>query len=151
MNMRTTASAIVFFFALTAPVLAQDAKSIVDAENQKWIVAYKKGDAAALTALYTKDAVRFTNETAKPVVGSDNILKLFQAELSQPTENLTLTSTETRSLSADRLLDAGVWGIDIPQKDGPALHLTGPYLDTFVRQGSTWLIQTDGSGTAPKP
>ena len=80
MNMRTTASAIVFFFALTAPVLAQDAKSIVDVENQKWIAAYKKGDAAALTALYTKDAVRFTNETAKPVVGSDNILKLFQAE-----------------------------------------------------------------------
>jgi len=151
MNVRTTTSAIVFFLALTAPVLAQDAKSIADTENQKFIAAYKKRDAAALTALYTKDAVRFTSDTAKPVVGSDNILKLFRAEFSQPSENLTVASTETRSLGADRLLDAGVWGLDIPQKSGPALHVTGPYIDIFVRQGSAWLIQTDGSGVAPKP
>ncbi len=58
MNVRTTTSAIVFFLALTAPVLAQDAKSIADTENQKFIAAYKKRDAAALTALYTKDAVK---------------------------------------------------------------------------------------------
>ncbi len=47
MKARITASALVFLLALSAPVLADDAKSIVDAENAKWIQAHNKGDAAA--------------------------------------------------------------------------------------------------------
>jgi hypothetical protein len=39
MKMKTVASALVLCLALAAPTIAQDAKSIVDAENKKWIDA----------------------------------------------------------------------------------------------------------------
>ncbi len=88
--------------------------------------------------------------TPAPVVGADNILKYFKEDLAQPSSNLVLKQTETRSLSSDRLLDAGVWSVDVPgEKGGPPLHLTGPYVVTFVRQGSAWLLQTDASGMPP--
>jgi uncharacterized protein (TIGR02246 family) len=150
MKMKTVASALVLCLALAAPSIAQDAKSIVDAENKKWIDAHNKGDATALTALYTKDAVIITAETHAPVVGTDNILKYFKDDLAHPSSNLALKQTETRSLSSDRLLDAGIWTLDVPNdKGGPPLHLTGPYVVTFVQQGSVWLLQTDASGMIP--
>jgi uncharacterized protein (TIGR02246 family) len=151
MKMKTVASALVLCLALAAPSIAQDAKSIVDAENKKWIDAHNKGDATALTALYTKDAVIIAAETHAPVVGTDNILKYFKDDLAHPSSNLALKQTETRSLSSDRLLDAGIWTLDVPNdKGGPPLHLTGPYVVTFVRQGSAWLLQTDASRMIPR-
>jgi ketosteroid isomerase-like protein len=150
MKMKTGASALVLFLALAAPTIAQDSKSIVDAENKKWIEAHNKGDAVALTALYTKDAVIIAAETPAPIVGTDNILKYFKDDLAHPSSNLALRQTETRSLSSDRLLDAGIWTLDVPNdKGGPPLRLTGPYVVTFVRQGSAWLLQTDASGMMP--
>ena len=150
MKMKTGALALVLFISLAGPAIAQDAKSIVDAENKKWIDAHNKGDAAGLTALYTKDAVIIAAETPAPVVGTDNILKYFKDDLAHPSSNLTLKQTETRSLSSDRLLDARIWTLDVPNdRGGPPLHLTGPYVVTFVRQGSAWLLQTDASGMVP--
>jgi ketosteroid isomerase-like protein len=45
-------------FAVVAPAFAgDDAKTIAQQLDDKWIEGYSKNDAAALTALYTADAV----------------------------------------------------------------------------------------------
>jgi hypothetical protein len=59
---------------------------------------------------------------------------------------------ETRALGPNALLDAGVWAGDVPdQKGGKPTRLTGPYVVTFVHQGSDWLLQTDASSLPPSP
>src|SRR6266567_2498074 len=60
--MKTLLAGIGVTIALVAPALAQDARSIANEANGKWLQAYNKGDAAALTALYTKDAVLSAND-----------------------------------------------------------------------------------------
>jgi hypothetical protein len=72
MKMQISASAIALMIAFTVPAIAQDAKSIADAMNAKWIQAFNKGDAATLTALYAKDAVLIRGTTAEPVVGGQH-------------------------------------------------------------------------------
>jgi hypothetical protein len=57
MNTKTSLSMWALMIACTLPAFAQDARSIADAANAKWLQVYSKGDAAGLTALYTKDAV----------------------------------------------------------------------------------------------
>jgi uncharacterized protein (TIGR02246 family) len=152
MKIEISASAIALMIAFTVPAIAQDAKSIADTINAKWVQAYNNGNAAALTALYTKDAVLIRGTTAEPVVGTDNIRKYYDGEVAHRLQGITIKQTETRALGPDTILDAGVWGGDLPDaKGGKPLHLTGTYITTFVHQGSDWLAQTDaGSMLAPQ-
>src|SRR5437868_12816597 len=79
--MKTLLAAIGVTIALAGPVFAQNARSIANEANQKWIQAYNKGDAAALTALYTKDAVLIGPMTPEPVVGQSNIRKYYDNDV----------------------------------------------------------------------
>ncbi|MBV9563058.1 MAG: DUF4440 domain-containing protein, partial [Bradyrhizobium sp.] len=66
--------------SLAAPARAADLKSEIEAANQKWLDAYGKGDAAALTALYTDKATVLPPGTDM-VTGSDAILKFWQGTM----------------------------------------------------------------------
>ena len=107
MKMQISASAIALMIAFTVPAIAQDAKSIADAMDAKWIQAFNKGDAAALTALYTKNFVLIRGTTAEPVVGTDNIRKYYDGEVAHQLQSVTLKQTETRALGPNTILMLG--------------------------------------------
>ena len=77
--------------ALPLPALAQGADVRAEAEkmDQAWQKAYNAGDAAALTALYTKDA-KVMAPGAEAASGTKAIQALFEADLAQKVKN-TLT------------------------------------------------------------
>ena len=77
--------------ALPLPVLAQGADVRAEAEkmDQAWQKAYNAGDAAALTALYTKDA-KVMAPGAEAASGTKAIQALFEADVAQKVKN-TLT------------------------------------------------------------
>ena len=77
--------------ALPLPALAQGADLRAEAEkmDQAWQKAYNAGDAAALTALYTKDA-KVMAPGAEAASGTKAIQALFEADLAQKVKN-TLT------------------------------------------------------------
>ena len=60
--------AIALLLAAASPALAQDPKSITEQGLAQWIAAYSKGDAAALTALYTADATLMPNGEALSLI-----------------------------------------------------------------------------------
>jgi uncharacterized protein (TIGR02246 family) len=150
MKMQSSASAIALMIAFTVPAIAQDAKSIADAIDARFTQAYTRGDAAALTAFFTKDAVLITGTTAEPVVGADNIRKHYDGEVAHRLQGFTVKQTEIRALGPNTILEAGVWAGDAPDaKGGKALHLSGTYLTTYVHQGSDWLAQTHAASMLP--
>ena len=53
--MRRTAILAVCFVLLATPALAQS-KAAIQKLNDEWAAAFNKGDAAAVAAMYTKDA-----------------------------------------------------------------------------------------------
>ena len=77
--------------ALPLPALAQGADLRAEAEkmDQAWQKAYNAGDAASLTALYTKDA-KVMAPGAEAASGTKAIQALFEADVAQKVKN-TLT------------------------------------------------------------
>lgn len=150
--MKTVLAAIGVAVALAAPALAQDAKSIANAANQKWLQAYNKGDAAALTALYTKDAFLMGPMAAEPVVGEANIRKYYDNDVQHPAMGLNIMSTETKMFDPNTIIDAGTWAANIPgEKGGAPTHINGSYVQTLVHQGPDWLLRTDAVNMMPPP
>jgi uncharacterized protein (TIGR02246 family) len=140
--------------ALAAPAFAQDAKSITDELGRKYNQACKAGDAAALTALFTKDAVLLPQGVDGPLNGEANIRKYFDGAL-KPNErlvNLTAMTTEAKMLSSDAVVEAGTWFGDAPGQNGaPAMRVSGTYLVVDVRDGSDWRIRAITWNQMPPP
>jgi uncharacterized protein (TIGR02246 family) len=152
MNTKTSLSMWALMIACTLPAFAQDARSIADAANAKWLQVYNKGDAAGLTALYTKDAVVISPIAAEPIIGAVNIRKFFDTDLAQPVTGMVIKSTESKMLDANTIIDAGTWTADVPGEKGAApMHVNGAYAVTFVHQGSDWLLRVDSTSMTPPP
>jgi len=152
MNTKTSLSTCALMIAFTLPAFAQDARSIADAANAKWVQVYNKGDAAGLTALYTKDAVVILPTAAEPIIGAVNIRKMLDADLAHPLMGLVIKSIESKMFDANTIIDAGTLGGDVPgEKGAAAMHINGAYAVTFVHQGSDWLLLVDSTSMAPPP
>ena len=152
MNKKTSLSMCALTIALIVPAFAQDARPIADAANAKWLQVYSKGDAAGLTALYTKDAVVILPTAAEPIVGAVNIHKMFDTDLAHPIMGLVIKSSESKMLDPNTIIDAGTWSGDVPGEKGAApMHINGAYAVTFVHQGSDWLLRVDSTSMTPLP
>jgi uncharacterized protein (TIGR02246 family) len=151
-NTKTSLSMCALMIAFTLPAFAEDARSIADAANAKWLQVYNKGDAAGLTTLYTKDAVVILPTVAEPIIGVVNIRKMFDADLAHPATGFVIKSTESKMLDANTIIDAGTWAGDFPGEKGAApMHVDGAYAVIFVHQGSDWLLRVDSTSMAPPP
>ena len=93
MTRRIAVGLVALALVLPLPVLAQSGEADLRAQTEKmdraWEKAYNAGDAAALTALYTKDA-KVMAPGAEMASGTSAIQKLFAADIAQGAKN-TLT------------------------------------------------------------
>jgi uncharacterized protein (TIGR02246 family) len=90
MTRRIAVGLVALALALPLPALAQTGGGNLRAEIEKmdraWEKAYNAGDAAALTALYTKDA-KVMAPGAEAVSGTSAIQKVFEADVAQGAKN----------------------------------------------------------------
>jgi uncharacterized protein (TIGR02246 family) len=144
-----TPLAAMLLLALSTQAFADDTRLLVQQLQQKWLQAYNKGDAAALTALYTKDAIMAPAGMTQPIIGETNLRIYFEGDLKQRLVNLFIKSAETQQIDTSTIVDAGVWGGDIPGDNGKLMHINGSYIVTIVHQGSDWLMRTDAGNIVP--
>ena len=144
--------AIALLLAIATPALAQDAKSIAEKGSAQWLEAYNKGDAAALTALYTSDAALMPDSVAKPIIGEAAIRKFFDGWLQQRLSNGSILLVEARPIDASHIWATGTWSGDIPgQNGGPATHVGGTWLNVVTLQGNDWKLSADTWNMMPPP
>ena len=109
---------------------------IAEAFSQAWA----KGDAKAIAALHTKDAVRL-NAGQPAVKGTAAIEQAMMDSLTGPYKGSTLTIT---SNSATRVTDDIYVGEGTYRVTGgnppPEAPNSGQYMNTMIRQGGRWLI-----------
>ena len=111
--MKKTLIVLALTFAVVAPAFAaDDAKTIAQRLDDKWIEAYSKNDAAALTALYTADAVLLPQGSAQPIIGASNIRKFMDEMIKQKLENMVLPVAQANMLDSKSLYQAGTWAAD---------------------------------------
>jgi uncharacterized protein (TIGR02246 family) len=126
--------------ALPLPAFAQtggDLRAQIEKMAQAWQKAYNAGDAAGVTALYTKDA-RVMAPGAQPASGASAIQALFAADIKQGAKN-TLT-TEDVTGSGDYALETGKWVAT--SADGKHLD-HGQYATFYKKEGGDWKIYRD--------
>jgi len=92
--MKKTLCVLALTFAFVAPAFANDAKTVAQRLDDKWLESFNKKDAAALTALYTSDAVLLPQGTDQPIVGTDDIRKFMDEMVKQKLENMVLPVAE---------------------------------------------------------
>jgi uncharacterized protein (TIGR02246 family) len=127
--------------ALPLPAFAQaggaDLRPAIEKVDRAWEKANNAGDAAALTALYTKDAVVMP-PGADPVSGTKAIQAMFTADVAQGAQ-MALTQKEVTGFG-DYALETG--SFVATSKDGK--HLDHGSFMTFLRKvDGGWKIYRD--------
>jgi len=125
--------------ALPLPALAQntDLRAQVEKMDQAWEKAYNAGDAAAVTALYTKDA-KVMAPGAEPASGTKAIQALFEGAVAQGVKN-TLTQEDVVGFG-DYALETGKYVAT--SADGKHLD-HGSFMTLLKKVDGGWKIHRD--------
>jgi uncharacterized protein (TIGR02246 family) len=150
--MKAFAIALLASLALPALVHAEDAKSILESGLAKWNQTYQKGDAAALTALYTSDAALLPDGSAQPIVGATAIRQFFDGWLKQRLENTAINLNDARNIDPKTIWAYGTWSGDIPGQNGSSpTHVGGTWMSVSVQDGADWKLRADTWNMMPPP
>lgn len=150
--MKKTLTALAMTLAVVAPAFADDAMSISKQINDRWLEAYNKGDAAALAAIYSSDAVLLPQGSPQPIIGQANIRKFFDGWLQQKLDNGSIPITEAKMLDPNTILTAGTWSGEVPAtKSTPSVQVGGTYLGIGVKEGIEWRLRADTWNMMPPP
>jgi uncharacterized protein (TIGR02246 family) len=140
MTPRIAHAVFVLALALPVPALAQAGGSLrpeIERMAQAWQKAYNSGDAAAVAALYTKDA-KLMPPGAEPVTGTSGIKSAFDADIKQGAK--MMLTTEDVTGSGNTVLETGKWVAT--SADGKHLD-HGQYATFYKKEGGSWKIYRD--------
>ena len=128
--------------ALGSPALGQDASdadAAIRAGSQQWSAAWNAGDAAAITALYAKDAVVMAPGT-EPATGHEAIEEGFRQGLeAAPGSQIIIETLE--------VMAANDWAVEVGTSvtnaaDGAHLD-HGRYVAVWKKVGDKWMLYRD--------
>jgi ketosteroid isomerase-like protein len=140
MTRRIAVGLVALALALPLPAFAQtggDLRAQIAKMAQAWQTAYNSGDAAAVTALYTKNA-KLMPPGVEPASGTSAIQKFFAEDIKGGAKNFL--TTEDVVGSGDYALETGKWVAKSP--DGKHLD-HGPYMTLYKKEGAGWKIYRD--------
>lgn len=133
---------------LTAPLLllatiaqARDISSEIDAANAKWIVAFNKGDAAAVAQLYTERATALP-PGAPMAKGRAAIQALWQGAIKNGVKNITLKTVQLDQFG-NAAREIGEYSLDAPNAQKQITHEQGKYVVLWRHIGGSWKLDTD--------
>jgi uncharacterized protein (TIGR02246 family) len=114
-----------------------DARGAIEAANKAFMQAFARGDAAALAAMYSDDAIAFP-PSGKPTQGRQAIGALWQGLIDSKGTGFTLTTTEVKP-AGDLVVETGRYSVTPP--GGQAIE--GNYLVVWKREGGAWKLHRD--------
>jgi uncharacterized protein (TIGR02246 family) len=135
------AGLVALALALPLPAFAQtgdpDLRAQIEKVDRAWEKANNAGDAAALTALYTKDA-KVMPPGADPVSGTKAIQAMFTADVAQGAK-MALTQKDVTGFG-DYALETG--SFVATSADGKHLD-HGSFMTFLKKEGGSWKIYRD--------
>jgi ketosteroid isomerase-like protein len=144
--------------SLAVPAFTQQ-KDTIDSQideqiTKKFDEAFNNGDAAALAALYTEDAVQVTPQG--PVFGREAIQKLFAGVFQQGHYSNHLNKDDQGSphmigTAGNEVWRTGEWSFTFQGKSGGPIQLKGYFGAVNVREGETWKIRMLTFNVTPAP
>jgi len=128
------------------PARAQDAMKVADELGAKWQAAYNSGDAAAIAALFTTDAV-FNAPSGAALSGHEAIEKAIGGRIKAGWTNETVTVKQA-SMMGNVLWAVGDYAIT-GSGENAGKQTGGKFGEVLVRDGDAWHIVMLTANTAP--
>ena len=148
--LRAVAVTLVMTGTAHAQASRSDIAAITEAARQ-FSAAYMRGDADAITALYTRDAVIFP-ERSDAISGHGALKRYWKHEPGQKVTRHRLIPTQV-TVDGKHAYDHGIYEI-AGERNGKAWGpVRGKYLVVWRREPEGWKMQLDmwNSGPEPKP
>lgn len=126
---------------LAIPAYAADLKTDIAAANQKWLAAYNKGDAAALTALYTDKATVLPPGTDL-VTGHAAIQAFWDGAIKSglKVKSLDIVSVQRMGEGAREI---GRVKAEAPGPDKQMVAVEGKYVVVWRQVKGAWKLEAD--------
>ena len=120
----------------------------IQALSRDFSAAYVRGDADAMTALYTPDAVIFPNNS-EMIQGHDAIRRYWTLGIGQTVTHHRATPTEIR-IDGDHAYDYGVFEISGTLNGTPYGPSHGKYVIVWRRTPQGWRMHLDMWNNRPR-
>jgi uncharacterized protein (TIGR02246 family) len=147
------ANCLVAALLLNVPVNAADPpspeESAIRANADKYVEAFNAGDASALAALWSPDAVYVDSDTGEQVEGREAIAQRFahQFAAGEPRPTLSVAVLSVRLITSEVAMEDGIVTLAMP--DGAKQSLS--YSAISVRKAGQWLLDSVRETTLPPP
>jgi len=113
----------------------------IQAGNENFMAAFKRGDAAGVAACYTNDA-RLLPPNGSVVTGTPDITAFWQRSMNLGIKEARL---ETKHLEerADLAVEVGQYTLTIQPEGGDAITDVGKYVVVWKEDGGAWKLHID--------
>jgi len=130
---------------------SDSARVAIDARGKAFAEATNAGNADAVAALYTDDAVLMPPDMPA-VTGRDNIRATFAAMMGQMPGMRIAFEVQDVMANGPLAVERGAWIITVPTPDGGSSEMRGKYLVAWHRIDGEWMMARDiWNNDAPLP
>ena len=131
--------------------MIDETRSAIEANNEQFMRAFERGDAAAIAALYTADA-RLLPPQQPMLAGAEAIKQFWQGMLRLQIKQPRLETVEVAEQRDDVACEIGRYSFTVPLPTGQTITDTGKYVVVWKREGGTWKLHIDiWNSDAPPP
>lgn len=147
MTTRSLGLSLLVALAFAEAAAAEDVRAAVVEVNRQWAAALARGDAAALAALYSKDAMLLA-PGAEAARGPEAIRAAAQGLIDSGVAVIELDTREVESCG-DLAFESGA--VVLKKKDGSLVD-RGKYVVVWKKEGGRWKLHRDiFNSNAPPP
>ena len=146
--MRCLLLSLTCVICLTTAAAAEDVRQAIEQVNARFVEAFKAGDAAAISSLYTETA-KMLPPDATEVVGREAIRMLWQGAIDDGVKDLTLKAIDVEACG-DLAYEVGSFSIRVPAENDAMTTAGGKYLVIWKRGADgRWRLHVDTWNDAP--
>ncbi len=121
----------------------EEIRETIEKTNLKFAEAFKRGDVAAVAALYTSDARLLPPDTPM-MTGTAAIKAFWQGAMNLGIKEATLETIEVESSDgSDLATEIGKFTLGIETPGGERIAQTGKYMVLWKRDAGIWKLQAD--------
>ena len=121
-----------------APAMAQD-KATIQSLSNKFAQAFNAGDAAAVAALYTEDAVILP--PGGEMMKGKSAIQVFWKGAAEQLDDGKLTTVDVKPLGSEAAREIGTFSFRT--KGSQPQEITGKYVVVWEKVGGDWKLATD--------
>jgi uncharacterized protein (TIGR02246 family) len=123
---------------IAAPAMGQS-KAVVQRLDDQWAAAFNKGDAAALTAMYTDDA--YVLPPGADLVQGKGAIQNLWSQTVQQLGDAKLTTLDVQPLGRSAAREVGTF--TAKKKGQTPEQVDGKYVVVWRKVNGQWLLATD--------